>query len=247
MPDGTDNGRIQPNLSVVILCYRAGESTRSFVKRMIVALTNEGINDYELVLVGNYHEGSDDTTPVVVQSLAAENTHIIAVAMPKLGMMGWDMRSGLNRANGKYVAVIDGDGQMPAEDVAKVYKKITSDNLDLVKTIRIVRGDGAWRKFISHVYNIFFKLLFPGLNATDINAKPKILRREGLLQMKLTSNDWFIDAEIMIQARRLKLHIGEVPTNFLGLTGRKSFVKPRAILEFISNLLRYRVKEWLNR
>jgi len=247
MSDGTDNGRMQPNLSVVILCYRAGESTRSFVERMITALVINDINDYELVLVGNYHQGTDDATPSVVQSLATENPRIIAVTMPKLGMMGWDMRSGLNKAGGKYVAVIDGDGQMPAEDVAKVYKKIITENLDLVKTIRIVRGDGAWRKFISHVYNMFFKLLFPGLNATDINAKPKILRRESLLQMKLTANDWFIDAEIMIQARRLKLRIGEVPTNFLGLTGRKSFVKPKAIFEFIENLLRYRLKEWMNK
>jgi len=245
MDQTTDHN--QPTLSVVILCYRAGESTRDFVQKMIAVLQKDGINDYELVLVGNYHQGSNDTTPQVVQALASQNPRITTVAMPKQGMMGWDMRSGLDKANGIYITVIDGDGQMPVEDVTKVYQKITAENLDLVKTIRIVRGDGAWRKFISYVYNTFFKILFPGLNATDINAKPKILRRESLLQMKLTANDWFIDAEIMIQARRLKLRIGEVPTNFLGLTGRKSFVKPHAILEFVSNLVRYRFKEWVSK
>lgn len=233
-----------PELSVVVLCYKAGEAARNFIAKTITTLTTNGITNFELLLVGNYLKDSDDITPRVVTELAANDHRLVAITLPKAGMMGWDMRSGLERARGQFIAVIDGDGQMPIEDIISVYRKIQSDSLDLVKTYRVVRGDGLWRKFISLNYNIVFKLLFPGLHSRDINAKPKIFRRDSYKKLNLTANDWFIDAEIMIEARRLGFKIGEVPTTFLGLTGRKSFVKPAAIWEFIKNLVQYRLKEF---
>jgi glycosyltransferase involved in cell wall biosynthesis len=160
-------------------------------------------------------------------------------------MMGWDMRSGLALTDGEYIAVIDGDGQMPVGDLVRVYQKIRDEDFDLVKTYRIKRGDTAWRKIISFFYNLFFHLLFPGLKARDINSKPKIFTRWAFEKFNLKSDDWFIDAEIMIQARRHKLKIGELPTVFLGLSGRRSFVKIKAIFEFIRNLIVYRIIEFM--
>jgi glycosyltransferase involved in cell wall biosynthesis len=158
--------------------------------------------------------------------------------------MGWDMKTGLALATGNYIAVIDGDDQMPVEDLIKVYEKIKKEKLDLVKTYRVKRGDDSWRKIISFFYNIFFKILFPGLNSRDINSKPKIFSMETYKKFDLISDDWFIDAEIMIKARRLKLKIGEIPTFFRGLRCRRSFVKPSAILEFIKNLIIFRINEF---
>lgn len=233
-----------PELSIVILCYRAGESIREFVGRIIQALESDQVFDYELVLVGNYHKNSHDPTPEVVRDLASRNPKIRFVARAKEGMMGWDMKSGLEITRGSYIVVIDGDGQFPVEDVVEVYKKIKDEKLDLVKTYRMHRGDSSWRKCISMVYNNFFHVFFPGLHSKDINAKPKIFTRETYDKLKLTSDDWFIDAEIMIQARRLHLKIGEIPTVFLGLTGRRSFVRLKTVFEFIKNLIKYRFKEF---
>ena len=63
--------------------------------------------------------------------------------------------------------------------------------------------------------------------------------------MNLESNGWFIDAEIMILARRLSLKIGEIETVFHSLDSRPSFVKPLSILEFLFNLFIYRIREFL--
>jgi hypothetical protein len=62
--------------------------------------------------------------------------------------------------------------------------------------------------------------------------------------MTLTTNGWFIDAEIMIEARHLKLKQGEVATEFAGLVGRRSFVRLSAVIEFMANLVRYRMREF---
>ncbi|MEC7641526.1 MAG: glycosyltransferase, partial [Nitrospinota bacterium] len=162
----------------------------------------------------------------------------------KEDMMGWDMKSGLDAATGQILAVIDGDGQMPPEDVARVYKKMKEEKLDLAKTYRAKRHDSYYRTCISKVYNLLFKVLFPGLECEDINSKPKVMTRGVYGQLELKSNGWFIDAEIMIQARRLGLKVAEVPTVFHGIESRASFIKPTSILEFSANLIWYRILEF---
>ena len=232
-----------PSLSVVVLCYRSEDTIASFVEPLIASL-EKGEPDWEMILVGNYKENSGDRTPEVVKELAKKNPRIRTVTLAKQGMMGWDMKSGLRATTGRVLSVIDGDGQMPYQDVLRTYKKLKDEGLDLVKTYRTERNDGFYRFCISTVYNLLFKFLFPGLNSLDINSKPKTLRREIYEKMDLRSDGWFIDAEIMIQARRLKLKIGEVSTVFLNMDSRPSFVRPQAIFEFLGNLISYRIWEF---
>jgi glycosyltransferase involved in cell wall biosynthesis len=132
---------------------------------------------WELVLVGNYIEGSDDETPEVVTKLAEGSNNIRTVIRPKQGMMGWDMRMGLDAARGTYIGVIDGDGQFPPESIIACLLKCELEDLDLTKTYRVIRDDGLYRRLISTVYNALFSLLF-GFKVRDINSKPKIIRRD---------------------------------------------------------------------
>ena len=232
-----------PNLSVVVLAYRSGETLRGFVDSLIYLLDREE-PEWELVLVANHFSGDGDKTPEIVKQLAESNARIKAITQIKKGMMGWDMRSGLEAATGKTLAVIDGDGQMPCEDVIRVYRKLISERLELVKTYRLKRDDGPYRKTISVIYNMIFKTLFPGLMSRDINSKPKIMTREVYRQMDLHSDGWFVDAEIMILARRMRLEIGELGTEFSCLINRPSFVRISSIFEFLGNLVRFRIMEY---
>lgn len=233
-----------PEISVVVLCYKTEDFAREFSQKVISMFEKENI-DYELILVGNYHLGSNDKTPEVVKSLAKENPRIIVVAKPKEGMMSWDMRTGLEASKGEYIAVIDGDGQMPYQDILRVYKMIKSGNFDFCKTYRAERYDSPYRKLISITYNFVFTILFYPLAVKDINSKPKIITREAYEKLKLVSDGWFIDAEIMIQARRFGFRIGEIPTVFdRNITGKSSYVGFSAIWEFIKNIVIFRIREF---
>jgi len=97
---------------------------------------------------------------------------------------------------------------------------------------------------------LLFKILFPGLGSRDVNSKPKIFTEETLKRLELRSDGWFIDAEIMIKARRLNLKFSEIPTRFEKQLSRASFVKPAAIFEFIWCMIIFRVEEffyWIKR
>ncbi len=236
-----------PSLSVVVLCYRAGETIVPYIKKMEEELAAEGVAGYELVLVANYHPNSGDPTPDVVRRLAAANPRLTVVAQPKQGMMGWDLRQGLAAARGEAIAIIDGDGQMPSADIVRLYRMFRGGEFDLAKTVRVAREDGAYRRLISKIYNVLFRILFPGMYARDINSKPKIISRGAYERMRLTADDWFADAELMLEARRLKLRVGELPTVFRRNEWRSSFVKPWTMLEFLKNLVAYRIRYWRER
>jgi len=60
--------------------------------------------------------------------------------------------------------------------------------------------------------------------------------------MRLTADDWFIDAEMVIQSRRLKFKTGEIPTTFYKCGYRKSYVNFYAVLNF-KNLFVARIRE----
>ena len=227
------------DLSVVVLCYRAEGYVNSFVSQLQLEL-DEAKVDYELILVANFDD-KKDRTPQIAQKLAEASKHITVVAHQKKGRMGWDMRSGLSAAKGSYIAIIDGDGQMPVSDIVTVYKLIKSENYDVVKTYRALRYDGFIRKWLSRVYNWLFKLLFqPKSPLGDVNSKPKIISRMAYERMNLVSNDWFTDAEIMIQAIQQNMRICQISTVFYKNERRKTMVGFSTIFEFIYNLFYYR-------
>ena len=108
---------MDPHFSLVVLCYRSGQSIIPFVERLQQSYYSPSKFSWELVLVGSSIEGGDDETPQVVAKLAEQAPNIRTVIRPKQGMMGWDMRMGLDAARGTYIGVIDGDGQFSPESI----------------------------------------------------------------------------------------------------------------------------------
>lgn len=229
-------------LSVVVLCYHSGKTIIPLFNELEELLRSITVN-YEIVLVANDFAASKDETTEIVKTLASQHPHVIPVTKIKEGMMGWDMLQGMNACNGKFICVIDGDGQFPIGSVNEVYKTIKTTQSDIVKTYRDKRHDGSYRILLSSFYNLVFRLLYPGLNVRDINSKPKIFTRETFSRLNLQSTDWFIDAEIMINARKLKLKVIDIPVVFYANESRRSFVNIKAIVEFSLNLIRYKFKK----
>ena len=182
-------------LSVVVLCYHSGKTILPFFNKLREVLENLHV-EYEIVLVANDFAESKDETIEIVAQLALDQPRVKPVTLIKEGMMGWDMLQGMNSCSGKYICVIDGDGQFPIESVAEVYSVIKDSDFDIVKTYRVKRHDGSYRIFLSSVYNLLFTLIYPGLHSKDVNSKPKILTRDVYSRLNLQSTDWFIDAEI---------------------------------------------------
>ncbi len=125
---------------------------------------------------------------------------------------------------------------MPIDDVGRLYRLIRDGEFDFVKTYRTKRADGRFRKVLTIGYNALFRMLFPGLGVRDMNAKPKMMTRAAYEKMNLSSDGWFIDAEMMIEVRHYSMRIGEIPTEFSRLYTRASFVSIDAVFEILWHL-----------
>lgn len=235
--DGDDS---RPALSAVVLGYRAEEALPSIVAPLHDELIASGI-DFELVLVANYNADDPDGTARIAAEFANERDHVVVLAEPKAGGMGWDMRSGLMAARGDFIVVIDGDGQNPTSDVMRIYEAHLKSGSPVIKGRRSIRGDGWVRQVISAVYNVAFILMFRARGLWDVNGKPKGIARTALGRMNLKSDDWFADAEIVLEARRLGLGLEEIPVRFDENRHRGSFVNWRTVVEFVRNMLARRL------
>jgi glycosyltransferase involved in cell wall biosynthesis len=228
-------------VSVVVLGYRAGEGLASVVSSVTNELETIG-RPFEIVLVANYDSGSDDSTPATARRLADADSRIRVVATEKRGGMGWDLRAGLRAATGRVLLVMDGDGQNPPADVLGAYRALAGGGHDVVKGRRVAREDGGYRRLLSAAYNLAFMLLFGTWGLWDINGKPKGMTRAVYERLNLRSDDWFLDAELILSARRCGMRIVEIPVEFRASTSRRSFVRPGAVLEFARHMIRYRLR-----
>jgi len=66
--------------------------------------------------------------------------------------------------------------------------------------------------------------------------------------MDLTSDDWFLEAEIMLKTHYLRMMVIEIDVPGYLRSGGRSNVRLRTVLEFVRNILTYRFggpwREW---
>jgi hypothetical protein len=230
----------EPELSVIVLCYQAHDAIHRVIDPLYAQLEAAEIT-YELVLVANQWPDRPDPTSQIVEQFATGRDTVRTVTKTKHGAMGWDMRSGFAAATGHYMIVIDGDAQNPVNDALTMYRRMKDTGVDIMKGRRIARFDGPYRRAISTLYNLAFMLLFRTRGLWDINGKPKGLTRTAYHTLNLHSDDWFIDAEIILTARHHHLTIAELPVVFHRNDERASFVRPTAILQFLTNMAKHRL------
>jgi glycosyltransferase involved in cell wall biosynthesis len=227
----------QPELSLVIPCYNEQDVIHNTVLHLVETFQAKKVN-LELVLVDN---GSGDQTGEIIDGMIKEGFPIVKQRVDINEGYGHGVLFGLKAARGRLVGFICADEQVEAHDVFRVYDIAAHARKPmLVKVRRRFRMDGLIRKTISVTYNILTTLLFFGLGSIDINGNPKIMPREYLERMNLHSKDWFLDAEVMIKAKRLGLPIYEFNVIAQMREGGVSHVHSSTCWEFVVNLMKYR-------
>ena len=219
--------------SVVIPAHNESENLNVLLPRLKTAL---GSLDCQILVVDN---ASTDDSQEMLRAFKATMPELVIEKEPTLGY-GRAVIAGLRSAKGDAIGIIRADNQEKSEDLVLMYKLFSEGNFDLYKAVRKNRiHDGLTRIIISKIYNLLFRLFFR-TRTRDINATPKIFTRELYEKLKLESNDWFIDAEIVIKAANFGCRIGEMEIEYLPRLKGKSNVKPAHLYQFIKNMLIWR-------
>ena len=124
--EGTTPGLI-PELSLVVPVYNGSRSVSQLVER-IQAVFRSTL--HEIVLV---NDGSEDDSEVVCAKLAKEFPQTVTfVQLSRNFGEHSAVLAGLNHARGKYVAVLDDDGQNPPEEIVPMLNELKRRDCEVI-------------------------------------------------------------------------------------------------------------------
>lgn len=173
-------------ISVVIPCYNEA----STVGKVIKSLPKE---IFEVIVVDN---NSDDQTAEIARMCGAQ------VAREEKRGVGAAIKKGFKVAQGDVLAVIDGDGQHPAEEIIPMARLLETANMDFIVGSRFPLGNAPMRfsRFIGNrFFNIAVRTIF-GIRLADSQSGMWVFRKKVLNHIALESDDFSFPQEIQIKA-----------------------------------------------
>jgi dolichol-phosphate mannosyltransferase len=233
-----DKTPVIPELSLVVPCYNEEACLERTMPPLTETFARNGIL-LQLVLVDN---GSTDRTSDVIDSLIARGLPVTKGVVPVNEGQGLGFLTGFSLCRGRFIGYICADGQVSPRDVVMIFEAARASAVPtLAKARRRFRPDGWLRKFVSIAYNALMQVVFFGIRSLDVNGNPKIMPADVLRRMELTSRDWFLEAEVMLKARHLGLHVIEINVPGKLREGGRSHVRLATVLEFAWNIVAYRL------
>ena len=225
------------DLSIVVPCYNEEKVLDLTMPPLVDAFQKADVR-LQLILVDN---GSKDDTCAIIDRLIERGLPVTKGIVPVNRGQGLGYLAGFDLAEGQFVCNLCADGQVQPADVLRVYQAAAQAKAPtLAKARRRFRQDSWVRKIISIIYNGMMLVIFPGMGTLDVNGNPKTLPAEILRQMELVSIDWFLEAELMLKARELRLPVIEVDVPGQLRRAGRSHVRGDALIEFLKNMARYR-------
>lgn len=164
------NSAETPDISIVIPIYNEEDNIFPLIEEIKKSLPNFR---YEIIFVD---DGSSDNSVEKIRSLKEGNIKLVKFTR-NFGQTS-AMAAGIEYAEGKYLAFLDGDLQNDPSDIPMMLKKLEDEKLDMVAGKRAKRKDGLLlRKIPSKIAN---RLIFSvsKLKVSDYGCTLKVMKTD---------------------------------------------------------------------
>jgi glycosyltransferase involved in cell wall biosynthesis len=207
--DETKGMRATATLSIVMPCLNEAASIGTCVDWALGYLAASGLQG-EVVVADN---GSTDGSPQIATARGA-----VVVAVPRRGY-GTTLRAGIAAARGDFVIMGDSDASYDFRELDGFIAEL-SNGADIVVGNRFRGGISKGAMPILHRYvgnpilSLLARALF-GIPLRDVYCGLRGVRRQSFAKIGTKANGMEFALEMLIRARRLGMHISEVPTTLL--------------------------------
>ena len=203
----------QLTLSVIVPAYNEEGTVEHIVRRL---------RDLPLHLeVIAVNDASRDGTGAVLDRLAGEGLLQRVIHHPENRGKGAALRSGIAAATGDVVVVQDADLEYDPTDLPRLLEPIRTGRADAVYGSRFQGGPHRVLFFWHSVGNRLLTLvsnMFTNLNLTDMETCYKLVRRDLLQRLPLTSDRFGFEVEITARLAQAGARIWELPITYSGRT-----------------------------
>ncbi len=196
-------------VSIVIPCLNEEKTIRNLIKDTKKILEKEGLS-YEIIVVNN---NSTDNSEKEAKKAGAK-----VIFEEKRGY-GNALLRGLRDAKGKYIIMMDADGQHDPRDIPKFLEQMINKGYEFVNGSRFKDKTSSKKMSFLHRYignpiltflfNLFFKTKF-----SDVHCGFKAISRNALKKINLNSGGMEFASEIMAKVSKEKIKIKEIPVRY---------------------------------
>lgn len=223
----------KPGISVFFPAYFDQDNIGKVTESAVKVLEELGA-DYEVIII---EDGSPDRTGEVADELARRFPRVKVIHHPVNMGYGTTLKDGFLSASKELVFYTDGDNQFDLTDLKKFYD--LARYTDIVAGFRIEKQYSPYRKVTSFVYNLILRALFD-IPDRDVDCAFKLFPRRLFDEISIDSKDAFIDAEIMIKARKLGYTITTIGVHhYPRVDGVSTGARPSVILRTIGEIYQY--------
>lgn len=204
------------NLSIIIPAYNEENYLNIVMDALDEVQFPKYVNTVEYVVVDDC---SSDTTPSVIQQLAAKNTRIRAFRHEVNQGKGAAVRTGFQKASGDVMLIQDADLELSPKDIPAMLDAMHELGVDFINGSRYMPGvirplHAFSRYFFNRLFTLFTSLIL-NVKLTDMACGYKLIRRELLDKISLRENRFGFECELIIKAMRYKKTIiAEVPVHY---------------------------------
>jgi glycosyltransferase involved in cell wall biosynthesis len=194
--------------------------------------------DWEIVIVD---DASTDATGALADRLAAADPRVRALHNPVNRRLGGTLRAGFAAATKDLVLYTDADLPVDLGELPRAVRLLEYQQADLLAGYRFDRTtEGMHRALYTIGYHVLIRFLF-GLRIRDVNFAFKLFRRSLLPRIDLKSEGSFIDAELLLRARKAGAVMIQLGLDYFPRTRGPSKLSS---LDVIAAILREMAQQW---
>ncbi len=227
-------GKVHINsLSVFFPDYNDGGTIASMALTAL-KVCEQVADDYEVIVV---NDASTDYSQEVLDDLAANHPRFRYIRHETNRGYGGALRSGFAAATKEWVFYTDGDAQYDPHELVKLIAALRP-GVDMVNGYKIARSDPIFRIIIGRLYHYGVKLMF-GLRLRDTDCDFRLIRKDALEHIKLTSNTGTITVELQRRLQDAGYKFAEVPVHhYHRAYGESQFFNFPRIFRTLAGLLK---------
>lgn len=223
------------SISIVFPAYNEEANLEGVLKEALSVGSNLNI-PYEIVVV---NDGSRDNTQKYVENLQKKYKNIVLINHKKNKGYGQTLVDGFKAGKYEWIFFSDSDRQFDLNEINKL-KPFTKD-ADLVIGYRENRKDNGMRKFNAYLFKLTARMIF-NLKFKDIDCAFKLIKKEVIDEIELTSSSALINTELLHKSSRKNYKIVEVPvTHYPRTQGKATGANPVVIGKAIKEGLYLRI------
>jgi glycosyltransferase involved in cell wall biosynthesis len=148
--------------------------------------------------------------------------------------LGGSMKSGFAASSGDVIVYTDADLPFDMRELHKALRLLRQYEADMVSAYRFDRTDeGLTRVIYSALYNALVRVLY-GVRVRDVNFAFKVCRSRIFNDISLKSEGSFIDAELVVRAKKLGYSLVQFGVDYFPRTrGVSTLSKPSVIVKIL--------------